>query len=59
MKASSRDKAEGAFHVAKGKFTEVAGKLTGNPKLETKGTIELVAGKIQEKVGQVKRVLGK
>ncbi len=59
MKASIRDKAEGAFHVAKGRFREVAGKLTDNPKLETKGAIEMVAGKIQEKIGQVKKVFGK
>ena len=59
MKSSIRDKAEGTFHEAKGKVKEVAGKLTDNPKLEAKGKTEKIAGKAQEKVGQVKKVLGK
>jgi len=59
MKSSIRDKAEGTFHEAKGKVKEVAGKLTDNSKLEAKGKTEKIAGKAQEKVGQVKKVLGK
>jgi len=54
-----RDKAEGTFHEAKGKAKEVSGKLTDNPKLEAKGKAEKIAGKVQEKVGRVKKVLGK
>ena len=37
----------------------MAGKITDNPKLEAKGNDEKIAGKVQEKVGQVKKVLGK
>ena len=59
MKSSMRDKAEGAFHEAKGKVKEMAGKMTDNPKLEAKGKAEKIAGKVQEKVGQVKKVIGK
>jgi uncharacterized protein YjbJ (UPF0337 family) len=59
MKSSIRDKAEGAFHDAKGKVREMAGKITDNPKLEAKGKTENIAGKVQGKVGQVKEVLGK
>jgi uncharacterized protein YjbJ (UPF0337 family) len=59
MKASTRDRAEGAFHEAKGKVKEMAGKVADNPKLEAKGTAEKIAGKTQEKIGQVKKVLGK
>jgi uncharacterized protein YjbJ (UPF0337 family) len=59
MKSSIRDKAEGAFHEAKGKVKEMAGKISDNPKLEAKGKAENIAGKAQEKVGQVKKVLGK
>lgn len=59
MNSSTRDKAEGMFHEIKGKARETAGKLTDNPKLQVKGTVEKVAGKIQTKVGQVKQVLGK
>ena len=59
MKSSNRDKAEGAFHEAKGKVREMAGKITDNPNLEAKGKTENIAGKVQGKVGQVKEVLGK
>ena len=59
MKSSIRDKVEGAFHEAKGRAKEMAGKTTDSPKLEAKGTAEKIAGKAQEKVGRVKKVLGK
>ena len=59
MKSSMRDKAEGAFHEAKGTVKEVAGKLSDNPKLEAQGACEKMAGKAQEKIGDVKKVLGK
>lgn len=58
MKSSIRDKAEGTFHEMKGKLKEVAGKMTDNPKLHAKGTVEKIAGKVQNKIGQVKQVLG-
>jgi uncharacterized protein YjbJ (UPF0337 family) len=58
MKSSMKDKVKGAFHEAKGKVKEVAGKITDNPKLEVKGKVEKIAGKAQEKIGQVKKVLG-
>ena len=59
MKSSSQDKAEGMFHKVKGEVKEVAGKLSDNPKLEGEGTGEKIAGKVQEKIGQFKKVLGK
>ena len=59
MKSSMKDKMKGTFHEAKGKVKEVAGKITDNPKLEAKGKAEKISGKVQEKVGQVKKVLGK
>ncbi len=59
MKSSMKDKVEGMFHEAKGKAKEVAGKITDDPKLEAEGTSEKTAGKVQEKIGQVKKVLGK
>jgi uncharacterized protein YjbJ (UPF0337 family) len=37
----------------------MAGKVTDNPTLEAKGKTEKIAGKVQEKIGQVKKVLGK
>jgi uncharacterized protein YjbJ (UPF0337 family) len=59
MKSSTRDKAEGKFHEAKGKVREMAGKITDNPKLQAKGIAEKIAGNVQEKIGQIKKVLGK
>ena len=59
MKSSIRDKAEGTFHEVKGKVKEVSGKLSDDPELEAEGRGEKIAGKVQEKIGQVKKVLGK
>jgi uncharacterized protein YjbJ (UPF0337 family) len=59
MKSSIRDKAEGTFHEAKGKVKEVAGQLSDNPELEAEGIDEKMAGEVQEKVGRVKKLLGK
>ncbi len=58
MKSSMKDKVKGTFHEAKGKAKEIAGKITDNPTLEVKGKAENMAGKAQEKIGQVKKVLG-
>jgi len=58
MNTSIRDKAEGTFHEVKGKIKEVAGKWSDNPKLEAEGIAENVAGKAQEKLGEVKQVVG-
>ena len=59
MKSSTKDQVEGTFHELKGKVKEVAGKLSDNPKLEAEGTGEKIAGKVQGKIGQVKKVFGK
>jgi uncharacterized protein YjbJ (UPF0337 family) len=47
------------FHKVKGMVKEVSGELGDNPELEAEGTDEKIAGKVQEKIGQVKKVLGK
>ena len=49
-----KDRVEGAGHQVKGKVKEVAGKVTGDTKLETEGAAEQVAGKIQNTVGGIK-----
>jgi len=36
----------------------VAGEISDNPKLEAEGTGEKIVGNVQEKIGQVKKVLG-
>lgn len=59
MKTSTKNQAEGTFHELKGKIKEVAGKLSDNPKLEGEGLGEKIAGKVQQKVAQVEKVLEK
>jgi uncharacterized protein YjbJ (UPF0337 family) len=59
MKSGTRDEAEGKWHKVKGKIKEIAGKLNDDPKLEAEGTNEKIAGNVQEKIGQVKKVVGK
>lgn len=59
MKSSNRDKVEGTLHEVKGKIKVAVGKLSDNPKLQASGTVEKVAGKVQGKVGQVKKIFGK
>lgn len=50
----NKDRVEGSFEQAKGKAKEVAGKVTGDSKLEGEGKAQQVAGKIQNTVGGVK-----
>lgn len=59
MKSSTQDQAEGKFHELKGTAKEIAGILSENPKLQAEGTDEKIAGKVQDKIGQIKKVLGK
>ena len=49
-----KDRIEGAAEQAKGKIKEVAGKVTGDFKLETEGKADQVAGKIKNTVGGIK-----
>jgi uncharacterized protein YjbJ (UPF0337 family) len=49
MKSGVSDTVVGKFHEVKGKVKEVADKLTDNPKLHVEGTVEKIAGKVQEK----------
>lgn len=49
-----KDRVKGSFEQAKGKAKEVAGKATGDSKLEGEGKAQQVAGKIQNTVGGFK-----
>jgi uncharacterized protein YjbJ (UPF0337 family) len=59
MKESTKDEVKGKLHEAKGTIKEKAGQLTNDPDLEAEGTGEKVGGKIQNKVGQIKKVFEK
>jgi uncharacterized protein YjbJ (UPF0337 family) len=57
MKPSTQDQLKGTLHVMKGKVKEKAGQVTNNPNLEAEGQAEQLAGKVQNKVGQIEKVL--
>ena len=59
MKSSTKDQAEGKFHNVRAKIKEIAGKVSMNPDLEGEGKDEKRAGKIQQKIGDIEKVLGK
>lgn len=59
MKSSTKDQAARKIHELKGKVKELAGRATDNPRLESEGTAEKISGRIQNKVGEIKKVLGK
>jgi uncharacterized protein YjbJ (UPF0337 family) len=58
MKPSTKDQAEGKLHEVKGKLKEQVGNLILDPKLESEGADEKHAGQLQQKIGQVEKLLG-
>jgi uncharacterized protein YjbJ (UPF0337 family) len=56
MRSSTKDRAKGRAGEAKGSIKEKAGRAIGNPDLADRGTAEKIGGKVQRKVGEVKRV---
>lgn len=59
MKSSTKDIAEGKLHQAKGKLKEVVGVAVNNHEMELEGKGENLNGHIQEKMGQIEKVLEK
>ncbi|MBA2623221.1 MAG: CsbD family protein [Chthoniobacterales bacterium] len=59
MDSSTKDKIKGNVDQAKGAVQEKTGQATGDREMEDRGTANKVGGKIQEKVGDVKKVFGK
>jgi uncharacterized protein YjbJ (UPF0337 family) len=49
-----KDRIQGSAHQAKGKLKEVAGKVTGDAKIEAEGKAEKTVGKVQNTVGGIK-----
>jgi uncharacterized protein YjbJ (UPF0337 family) len=56
MKSSTKDQIKGKAHEVKGAVKEKAGRATKDAEMEGNGTGEKVAGKVQQKIGQVKKV---
>lgn len=59
MNESTKDQAQGKFHEVKGAIKEKLGHATGDPNMEAEGQDEKIAGKVQNKVGQIEKVLEK
>jgi len=55
----NKDQIEGVKKEITGNVKELAGKLVGNTKLQTEGTTEKIAGKLQNAAGGIKDVLKK
>ena len=58
MKPSTDDKTTGKIHEAKGTIKEKVGQLTGNEELEADGKAEKNAGKVQNWIGKVEKLVG-
>jgi uncharacterized protein YjbJ (UPF0337 family) len=50
----NKDRIQGSAEQAKGKVKEVAGKATGDAKLESEGKAQQIAGKVQNTIGGMK-----
>ena len=59
MKTSTEDQLEGTLHEVTGAVKEKAGQVMHKPDLEAEGQDEKLAGKVQQKVGQIKKVFEK
>jgi len=59
MKSSTKDRVQGTLHQVKGKAKEVVGVVTSDVELEAEGKAEALGGKVQSKVGEIKKVLEK
>ena len=59
MKPSTENEIAGKVHEVKGTIKENVGELTNDPDLEGEGIGEKIAGKVQKKLGQVEKTLGK
>jgi uncharacterized protein YjbJ (UPF0337 family) len=59
MKESTKDEIAGKVHEAKGAVKEKVGRATNNPDLEDEGIGEKIAGKVQNKIGQVEKIIEK
>lgn len=52
-----KDRVEGAVEKAKGTAKDIAGKITGDSKLEAEGKAQKAGGTVQNAVGGVKDTL--
>lgn len=56
MKRSTADIVRGKANEAAGALKQKAGRATDNPRLHDEGTAQKAGGKVDKKVGQIKKV---
>jgi len=54
---ANKDQVQGRAREAEGKAREVAGRMTGNGKLELKGSVQRAIGEAQARFGDIKQKL--
>jgi len=59
MDESTTDQIKGKFHEMKGDLKKTVGKAINDPELTAEGKDEKLDGRIQKKVGEIKKVFGK
>jgi uncharacterized protein YjbJ (UPF0337 family) len=59
MRNSDRQQAEGTFRQKRGAAKEKLGEMKNDPKLESRGRTEKIAGAVQKGLGKVERLVGK
>jgi uncharacterized protein YjbJ (UPF0337 family) len=59
VKPSTKNEIAGKVHEVEGTVKQKVGELTNDSDLEGEGIGEKIAGKIQKKIGQAEKVLGK
>ena len=59
MEESTKDKVQGTINDAVGKVKEKVGEATNNPDLHDEGQDDQVKGKVQSKIGDIKKVFEK
>ena len=59
MEESTKDKVQGNVNQATGTAKEKIGQATNDPDMQDEGTMEKLKGKVQEKVGDIKKVFEK
>ncbi len=57
-KSSTTDKIQGDAKIASGKVKQETGKVFRSPNLQGKGNAEMDEGRVQKKVGEIKKVFG-
>jgi uncharacterized protein YjbJ (UPF0337 family) len=59
IRRSTKERAKGRAQEVKGSAKEKIGTKMGRPDIQDRGTAERVQGKVQRKVGEIRRVFGK